>query len=149
MIRDTSQNNCIDNMPALSALRAQGLSTNTEALKGSRSILPRIERTPASHANSAHAFHLFSGHSSPSFGNDCVLSYSFRSPVTGVPILLTRTPYNADQITNSKPSSHMEVALEDGLDNTSHLLNEGGYIRVVQDIRGKFRSGGNFGSIIP
>jgi len=60
------------------------------------------------------------------------------------PILLTRTPYNADQITNSKPSSHMEVVLEDGLDNTSHLFIEGGYIRVVQDIRGKFGSGGDF-----
>ena len=30
MIRDTSQNNCIDNMPALSALRAQGLRTRIE-----------------------------------------------------------------------------------------------------------------------
>jgi predicted acyl esterase len=60
------------------------------------------------------------------------------------PILLTRTPYNADQITNSKPSSHMEVALENGLDNPSDVFIEGGYIRVVQDIRGKFGSGGNF-----
>jgi uncharacterized protein len=60
------------------------------------------------------------------------------------PILLTRTPYNAGQIGNSKPSSHMGVALQDGLDNTTHLLIDGGYIRAIQDIRGKYGSGGDY-----
>src|SRR6266478_876438 len=60
------------------------------------------------------------------------------------PILLTRTPFNAGQMTDSKPSSRMGVALQDGLDNTTRLLNEGRYIRAVQDIRGKYGSGGDY-----
>jgi putative CocE/NonD family hydrolase len=60
------------------------------------------------------------------------------------PILLTRSPFNAGQMTDGKPSSRMGVVLHDGLDNPAGLLQEGRYIRAVQDIRGKYTSGGEY-----
>jgi len=60
------------------------------------------------------------------------------------PILLTRSPFNAAQMTDGKPSSRMGVVLHDGLDNPAGLLQEGKYIRAVQDIRGKYTSGGDY-----
>ncbi|GFE80316.1 glutaryl-7-ACA acylase [Steroidobacter agaridevorans] len=59
------------------------------------------------------------------------------------PILLTRTPYNAEWMTRQKESNDMRVLLE-GFDNAADVIVEGGYIRVVQDIRGKHGSGGDF-----
>ncbi|WP_129774549.1 CocE/NonD family hydrolase [Peristeroidobacter soli] len=59
------------------------------------------------------------------------------------PILLTRTPYNAEWMTKQKESSDMRVLLE-GFDNAADVIVDGGYIRVVQDIRGKHGSGGDF-----
>jgi putative CocE/NonD family hydrolase len=59
------------------------------------------------------------------------------------PILLTRTPYNAEAQTAIVQSSNMAVAL-DGFDNAADVIVAGGYIRVIQDIRGKFGSGGEF-----
>ena len=55
------------------------------------------------------------------------------------PILLTRTPYNATGLTSHAHSSHLAPILE-GYDNATDVIVEDGYIRVVQDIRGKHGS---------
>jgi putative CocE/NonD family hydrolase len=61
----------------------------------------------------------------------------------GAPILLTRTPYNATGLTSHTESSHLGPILE-GYDNATDVIVEGGYIRVVQDIRGKYGSEGDY-----
>jgi uncharacterized protein len=63
--------------------------------------------------------------------------------VKNSPILLTRTPYNAAEMTTHKESSHLAPNLE-GYDNPTDVIVEGGYIRVVQDIRGKYGSEGDY-----
>jgi putative CocE/NonD family hydrolase len=57
------------------------------------------------------------------------------------PILLTRTPYSANQLTSHAASSHLGQILY-GYDNATDVIVEGGYIRVIQDIRGKYGSEG-------
>ena len=59
------------------------------------------------------------------------------------PILLTRTPYSADELTTHAHSSHLGPALW-GYDNATEVIVEGGYIRVVQDVRGKYGSEGDY-----
>ncbi|MCU1268129.1 MAG: cocE 3 [Acidobacteria bacterium] len=59
------------------------------------------------------------------------------------PILLTRTPYNATELTSHAQSSHLGPNLT-GYDNATDVIVEGGYIRVVQDIRGKYGSEGDY-----
>jgi uncharacterized protein len=59
------------------------------------------------------------------------------------PILLTRTPYNATALTTNEPSVHMASSLW-GYDNATETIIQGGYIRVVQDIRGKYGSEGDY-----
>src|SRR5207302_4457366 len=59
------------------------------------------------------------------------------------PILLTRTPYNATGLTSHAESSHLGPILN-GYDNALEVIIEGGYIRVVQDVRGKFGSEGDY-----
>src|SRR6201987_459446 len=59
------------------------------------------------------------------------------------PILLTRTPYNADELTGHAQSSHLGPILN-GYDNALEVIIEGGYIRVVQDVRGKYTSEGDY-----
>ncbi len=59
------------------------------------------------------------------------------------PILLTRTPYGADGLTNHADSAHLGPVLT-GYDNATEVIVEGGYIRVVQDIRGKHGSEGDY-----
>ena len=59
------------------------------------------------------------------------------------PILLTRTPYNANELTSHSESAHL-AALIQGYDHASDVILEGGYIRVVQDIRGKYESEGDY-----
>ena len=59
------------------------------------------------------------------------------------PILLTRTPYNAKELTSHAESSHLGPILQ-GYDNAVETIVEGGYIRVVQDIRGKYGSEGDY-----
>ena len=61
----------------------------------------------------------------------------------GAPILLTRTPYNATDLTSHAPSSHFGPILS-GYDNAADVIVEGGYIRVVQDVRGKYDSEGDY-----
>jgi uncharacterized protein len=59
------------------------------------------------------------------------------------PILLTRTPYDANELTSHAASSHLGPTLE-GYDNATDVIVEGGYIRVVQDVRGKYGSEGDY-----
>jgi putative CocE/NonD family hydrolase len=59
------------------------------------------------------------------------------------PILLTRTPYDANQLTGYAHSAHLAPMLA-GYDNALEVIIEGGYIRVVQDIRGKYGSEGDY-----
>jgi uncharacterized protein len=59
------------------------------------------------------------------------------------PILLTRTPYDANALTNHVHSSHLGPSLY-GYDNATDVIVEGGYIRVVQDVRGKYGSEGDY-----
>jgi len=59
------------------------------------------------------------------------------------PILLTRTPYNASSQVGHAASSHLSKILE-GYDNAVEVIQEGGYIRVVQDVRGKYGSEGDY-----
>ncbi len=58
------------------------------------------------------------------------------------PILLTRTPYSADQLTTHSNSAHLGPNLY-GYDNAVDVILDGGYIRVMQDIRGKYGSEGD------
>src|SRR5262245_9405217 len=55
------------------------------------------------------------------------------------PLLLTRTPYDAKALTSHSHSSHLGPSLF-GYDNATDVIVEGGYIRVVQDVRGKYGS---------
>ena len=59
------------------------------------------------------------------------------------PILLTRTPYSADELTGHAHSSHLGPVLN-GYDNAVDVIVDGGYIRVVQDVRGKYGSEGDY-----
>ena len=59
------------------------------------------------------------------------------------PILLTRTPYNATELTSHAQSAHLGPNLY-GYDNATEVIVEGGYIRAVQDIRGKYGSEGDY-----
>jgi hypothetical protein len=61
----------------------------------------------------------------------------------GAPMLLTRTPYDADSLTSHLHSAHLGPSLY-GYDNATEVIVEGGYIRVVQDIRGKHGSEGDY-----
>src|SRR5207249_9558585 len=61
----------------------------------------------------------------------------------GAPILFTRTPYKADDLTSHAASAHLGPILR-GYDNATEVIVEGGYIRVVQDIRGKYGSEGDY-----
>jgi putative CocE/NonD family hydrolase len=62
---------------------------------------------------------------------------------THAPILLTRTPYNASALLSHANSSHLGPILN-GYDNAVEVIVEGGYIRVIQDVRGKYGSEGDY-----
>jgi hypothetical protein len=66
----------------------------------------------------------------------------------GAPILFTRTPYKADDLTSHAGSAHLGPLLS-GYDNATEVIVEGGYIRVVQDIRGKYGSEGDYAMTRP
>jgi putative CocE/NonD family hydrolase len=59
------------------------------------------------------------------------------------PVLLTRTPYDATALTTHAQSAHLASVLN-GYDNALDVIVGGGYIRVVQDIRGKYGSEGDY-----
>src|SRR3546814_1621274 len=56
------------------------------------------------------------------------------------PIVLSRTPYNAAGRTSRMASPRMLDILPQG----DEVFVQGGYIRVVQDVRGKYGSGGDY-----
>ena len=59
------------------------------------------------------------------------------------PMLLTRTPYSATAQTSQAASAHLGPTLY-GYDNATDVIVEGGYIRVIQDVRGKYGSEGDY-----
>jgi uncharacterized protein len=59
------------------------------------------------------------------------------------PILLTRTPYDANVLTGHAQSAHLGPILS-GYDNATDVIVDGGYVRVVQDVRGKYGSEGDY-----
>src|SRR4051794_28603803 len=61
----------------------------------------------------------------------------------GAPILLTRTPYHANKLTGHAESAHLGPVLQ-GYDNATDVIVEGGYVRAVQDVRGKHGSEGDY-----
>lgn len=62
-----------------------------------------------------------------------------------MPIVLTRTPYSAAKSANNEASPHATMALQ-LLDET---LVQNGYIRVIQDVRGKYKSEGDYTLTLP
>ncbi len=58
------------------------------------------------------------------------------------PMLLTRTPYDANSMT-FHGTAQLGPDLY-GYDNATDVIVEGGYIRVIQDIRGKYGSEGDY-----
>src|SRR3984957_18642082 len=56
------------------------------------------------------------------------------------PILLTRTPYNATKRAQRNNSPHMLAVLP----LSDEVFVKGGYIRVFQDVRGKYKSEGDY-----
>jgi putative CocE/NonD family hydrolase len=59
------------------------------------------------------------------------------------PMLLSRTPYGADARVKPRDSAHLSVVL-DSTDVADELVTSGKYIRVLQDVRGKYRSEGDY-----
>jgi hypothetical protein len=59
------------------------------------------------------------------------------------PILLTRTPYGATDRNAKSDSAHL-TALIDSTDVADDAVVNGGYIRVIQDVRGKHGSEGDY-----
>ena len=58
-------------------------------------------------------------------------------------MLLTRTPYDANGLTTHAQSPRMAAVLH-GYDNIADVIEQSGYIRVVQDVRGKYGSEGDY-----
>ena len=58
-------------------------------------------------------------------------------------MLLTRTPYEAKTLTSHMQSGHLGPMLQ-GYDNATDVILEDRYIRVMQDVRGKYGSEGDY-----
>ncbi|WP_307188543.1 CocE/NonD family hydrolase [Acetobacter nitrogenifigens] len=58
-------------------------------------------------------------------------------------MLMTRTPYSADKMA-ARTSSGDEASSLQGYDNMPDVILDGGYIRVLQDVRGKYESEGRY-----
>ncbi|WP_267380989.1 MULTISPECIES: CocE/NonD family hydrolase [unclassified Sphingomonas] len=63
-----------------------------------------------------------------------------RKGLTDAPIVLQRTPYGAESELSHNESGHADM-LARGFDST---LVDAGYIRVYEDVRGKYGSGGDY-----
>jgi putative CocE/NonD family hydrolase len=61
----------------------------------------------------------------------------------GAPILLSRTPYGATERVAKNNSAHL-AAVIDSTDVADDAVENGGYIRVMQDVRGKHGSEGDY-----
>ncbi len=64
---------------------------------------------------------------------------------TQAPIIVTRTPYGAKKPTTQSSSPHAAMVLP----LADESLLEAGYIRVYQDVRGRFDSGGDYVMTLP
>jgi putative CocE/NonD family hydrolase len=64
---------------------------------------------------------------------------------TRAPIMLTRTPYHADKRAARNDSPSMAATLAQGDEG----FVAAGYIRVFQDVRGKYKSGGDYVMVRP
>ena len=64
---------------------------------------------------------------------------------TAAPIILTRTPYGADKPTKQTSSPHAAMILP----VADESLLRAGYIRVYQDVRGRFESEGHYVMTLP
>ena len=65
--------------------------------------------------------------------------------VTAAPIILTRTPYGADKPTKQMSSPHAAMTLP----VADESLLRAGYIRVYQDVRGRYESEGDYVMTLP
>jgi len=61
----------------------------------------------------------------------------------GAAMLLTRTPYDADSMSERNASAHLGPSIQ-GYDHPTDVIVDGGYIRAVQDVRGKYGSQGDY-----
>ncbi len=61
----------------------------------------------------------------------------------GAPMLITFTPYHAEAMVSHTASPDMASVLQ-GYDNVTDVIVEGGYIRVLVDVRGKWGSEGDY-----
>ena len=59
------------------------------------------------------------------------------------PMLMTITPYNAEGQVSHTASPDLASILQ-GYDNPTDVIVQGGYIRVVEDVRGKYGSEGDY-----
>jgi len=59
------------------------------------------------------------------------------------PMLLTRTPYGAEDRIEDRNSAHLAAVIGES-DVADELVTSGAYIRVLQDVRGKHRSEGDY-----
>ncbi len=75
--------------------------------------------------------------------NTVILVPNSATAARHAPILLTRTPYSAAALTTNSQSAHLGPTIY-GYDNATDVIVEGGYIRVVQDVRGKYGSEGDY-----
>jgi len=64
------------------------------------------------------------------------------------PILLTRTPYGAAARFGAVSSAHLSAVMGDH-DVADELVTQDGYIRVIQDVRGKYGSEGDYAMTRP
>jgi putative CocE/NonD family hydrolase len=64
------------------------------------------------------------------------------------PILLTRTPYGAEERFGDLTSAHLAAAMGDH-DVADELVEHDNYIRVMQDVRGKYGSEGEYAMTRP
>jgi len=75
--------------------------------------------------------------------NTVILVPKTVTPAANAAILMTRTPYSAALLTANTFSSHLGSSLY-GYDNATDVIVDGGYIRVIQDVRGKYGSEGDY-----
>ncbi len=60
--------------------------------------------------------------------------------IKGAPMIIERTPYSADKAALAADSPHLTATLPHGSD----IISVSGYIRIFQDVRGKYDSEGDY-----
>jgi len=60
--------------------------------------------------------------------------------IKGAPMVIERTPYSADKAASAADSPHLTATLPHGSD----IISISGYIRIFQDVRGKYDSEGDY-----